>query len=316
MRSEVVSLNPPEHTFIHQVSTEHDSLPVRTVLSRGLELSRQLLVRLKRSGTLLINGEPALLKDRVRAGDILSITIKEEKEQDLAPEPLSVSVVFEDDHVLVLDKSPGMVVHPTKGFLSGTVANAVIHHWQERGQSFVFRPVHRLDKDTSGLLVIAKNPFVQDALTRQHQSGEWHKSYTAVVQGEMRDQSGRIEAPIARVGNGTRARIIADHGQRAVTLWETLRILHEATLIKARLVTGRTHQIRVHMAHIGHPLIGDEVYGTPTELIGRHALHASAISFTHPVTKAHMYFTSALPEDMRALIEKAQRGQRPEDEGA
>lgn len=291
-----------QHSFTHLVSSTYNLLPARAVLTSDLGMSRQLLTRLKRSGQLLVNGHPSLLKDVVREGDLLHITLQEEKEQDILPEVMNLDIVFEDDHILVIDKEAGVVVHPTKGYLSNTVANGVIHHWRKSGQGFVFRPVHRLDRDTSGLLIIAKNPYIQDVLTEQHHSGLWQKSYTAVVSGVIHQENGVIEAPIARVGNGSRARIISDEGKPSTTIWSVAGRFAKATLIKAQLVTGRTHQIRVHMAHIGHPLIGDDVYGEPTPLISRQALHASEVSFVHPISRESMYFESALPEDMAKLV--------------
>ena len=297
-----------QHSFTHQVSSEYHLSQARVVLAKDLGMSRQLLTRLKRSGALLVNGHPALLKDLVQADDRLHITIQEEKEQDISPEPMELDIVFEDEHVIIINKDPGIVVHPTKGYLSNTVANGVIHHWQAQGHGFVFRPVHRLDRDTSGLLIIAKNTYIQDVLTEQHHSGLWQKSYTAVVSGVIKPDRGIVEAPIARVGNGSRARVISEQGKPSTTLWEVVERFSAASLIKAQLVTGRTHQIRVHMAYIGHPLIGDDVYGVPTPNIARQALHASEISFVHPITREEMQFICPLPEDIRRLLERLASG--------
>lgn len=294
---------PVEHTLHHRVTLEQHGQTIRTILTRDLHMARQVLVRIRRSGEVLCNGLPVYLKHHAAAGDVLAVTIREELEQHIEPEDILLDIVFEDEYLVVVNKPAGLVVHPTKGYLSGTLANALVSHWQKQGHAYVFRPVHRLDRDTSGLVVIAKNPHVQECLTAQHHTREWEKKYTAVVSGRIWAERGEIDAPIARVGNGSRARVVSSEGQVALTLWKKLRELQGATLVEAQLITGRTHQIRVHFAHIGHPLMGDDVYGAPTTLIQRQALHAGAISFTHPVTRGHMSVVAPLPADMLTLID-------------
>ena len=289
-----------EHTYTHLVIQGGAS--IGSILRTELGMSRQVLVRLKRSGEVLRNGEPAYLKAQASAGDVLWITLREEKTPTVEPEDIPLDIAFEDDYLTVVNKPPGLVVHPTKGYLKGTLAHALAFHSQAQGHPQVFRPVHRLDRDTSGLIVIAKNPHVQAVLTSQQHSGEWEKYYLAVVSGELALPEGSISAPIARVGNGSRARVVAPEGRFALTTWQRLELLPGASLVKARLLTGRTHQIRVHFAHIGHPLIGDDVYGEPSSLIARQALHASEIIFTHPATRERMCVTAPLPEDMGALV--------------
>lgn len=292
-----------EHSITHTVGEQHDGLPGRTILTHELGISRQLMTRIKRSGEFYVNGQPSLLKDRVYSGDKLLIVIREEKTQDIPPEDIPLSVVFEDEHLLIVDKPPGMVVHPTKGYLSQTLANAVIHYWQQRGENCIFRPVHRLDRDTTGLVIIAKNPYVQESLTSQHADGRWQKTYTAVVEGYVETESGTIDAPILRVGLGTRRRVISDLGQSAQTLWRVLHRWRGASMLEAVLVTGRTHQIRAHFAHMGHPILGDDIYGSSSPLMARQALHAGHLSFVHPVTKLPLTFTCPLPTDMSELIQ-------------
>jgi RluA family pseudouridine synthase len=292
----------PEHILRHTVGEQHDGVSARAVLMGELGISRQLLTRIKRSGEFYINDNPSLLKDRVRAGDWLLIVLREEKDQDIEPEDIPLSIAFEDEHLLVVDKPAGMVVHPTKGYLSGTLANAVINHWRQAGEFFLFRPVHRLDRYTSGLVIIAKNPYVQESLTRQHGDGRWQKIYTLIVSGRIVAPCGLIDAPIHRVGMGTRRRVISDLGQSAQTLWRLLAAWESASLVEATLITGRTHQIRAHFAHIGHPLVGDDVYGEPSPLLSRQALHAGRIRFDHPVSGETIDLVSPLPHDMRRLL--------------
>ncbi|MDP3486470.1 MAG: RluA family pseudouridine synthase [Bacillota bacterium] len=290
-----------QHVLTHQVLEQWHGDTVRNVLTQELGMARQVLTRLKRSGSVLKNGQPCYIRDTVEQGDMLTVVLREELEQAIEPENIPIAVVYEDDHLLVVNKPAGLVVHPTKGYMSGTLANAVIYHWALQGKPYVFRPVHRLDRDTSGLVVIAKNPYIQEALTAQHHTREWTKKYLCLVTGIVPSPHGCIEAPIARVGNGSRARVISAEGKSATTLWELLALYKNASLLRAELVTGRTHQIRVHFAHIGHPLIGDDVYGNPSPLITRQALHAAEICFTHPISKSAIHLSCPLPEDMMAL---------------
>lgn len=287
------------HTYTHRVTQGGAS--IGSILRSELAMSRQVLIRLKRSGEVLLNGEPAYLKALARVGDVLTVTLREEKTPTVDAEDIPLDIAFEDDYLTVVNKPPGLVVHPTKGYMTGTLAHALAFHWQVQGLPQVFRPVHRLDRDTSGLVVIAKNPHVQAVLTSQQHSGEWEKHYLAVVKGQLASSAGRIDAPIARVGNGSRARVVAAEGRAALTLWQRLEVLSGASLVRAQLVTGRTHQIRVHFAHIGHALIGDDVYGEPSPLIARQALHASEIVFTHPIKRERMNLTAPLPGDVEAL---------------
>lgn len=290
-----------QHVFTHEVKEQWQGRTVRSLLNEEMGMARQVLTRLKRSGSVLKNGLPCYLRDTVAQGDLLTIVLKEELEQEIEPEDIPFDVVYEDEHLLAVNKPAGLVVHPTKGYMSGTLANAVIHHWSRQGKPYAFRPVHRLDRDTSGLVLIAKNPYVQEALTVQHHTREWTKKYLCLVTGVVPELEGRIDEPIARVGNGSRARIISTEGKSAITLWELVETFTGASLVRAELVTGRTHQIRVHFAHIGHPLIGDDVYGSPSPLITRQALHAAEVRFTHPISRSIVHLNCPLPEDMQGL---------------
>ncbi|MDP3058983.1 MAG: RluA family pseudouridine synthase, partial [bacterium] len=169
----------------YKIPSKYDGCSIQAVLIQEFKMSHQLLIRLKRSGTVLKNGVPCWLREKVQPEDALIIIIREELTQDIGAENIPLEIIFEDEHLLVINKSPGIVVHPTKGYKSGTIANAVIYYWRECEKNYVFRPVHRLDKDTSGVLVIAKNPYVQDLLTAQQASGQWKKYYLAVVSGEI-----------------------------------------------------------------------------------------------------------------------------------
>jgi len=275
---------------------------VSQVLATRLQMSRQTLIRLKRSGEVFKNGNPVYLKDLVRTGDILTVKLVEEKTQDISPEFVPLDIIYEDEHLVAVNKKAGIVVHPTKGYMTGTLAHGLLHYYRAKDEDTLVRPIHRLDRDTSGLVLFAKNPHVQGVLTAQHRSGLWQKRYLAVVEGMLEGDSGRIEAPILRLGGGKRERIVSPTGQEAVTLWEKLAEGHGITIVKATLVTGRTHQVRVHFAHIGHPLVGDELYGRLSPLIGRQALHAAWIEFDHPVTHHRISLYAPPPGEFADLL--------------
>jgi len=296
-----------EHVFTHTVQAEDDNKKISQVLAARLSMSQRTLLRLRRSGEVWQNGVPVYMRETVRAGDTLTMVLREEREQGLLPESVPLDIAYEDEHLVAVNKPAFMVVHPTKGYTEGTLANALLAYYHERGQEFIIRPVHRLDRDTSGLVLIAKNPHVQAVLTEQHHTGEWQKSYLALVSGVMTEKQGRIAAPIKRVGNGSRARIISPEGQDALTLWERLSVCADTTLVKVTLVTGRTHQIRVHFAHLGHPLVGDEVYGHASPLIARQALHAAWLSFKHPQSGEQISLYAPPPLDFASLFTPSQQ---------
>jgi 23S rRNA pseudouridine1911/1915/1917 synthase len=232
--------------------------------------------------------------------------MEEEASDDILPQEMPIDVIYEDDHLLIVNKPAGIIVHPTTGHWSNTLANGVVHMWMERGLKIRFRPIHRLDRETSGVLAVAKNPYVHQNVSEQMQAGTVDKTYMAVVMGSMEQDAGTVDAPIDRNPDSPHYRIVTPSGYPSVTHYRVLERLPGATLLLVRLETGRTHQIRVHMSHLGHPLIGEAMYGSgdgeAALPIGRHALHASELVFTHPATKERLTFTAPLPGDMNELL--------------
>ncbi|HEY0149252.1 MAG TPA: RluA family pseudouridine synthase [Allosphingosinicella sp.] len=233
------------------------------------------------------------------------------------PQDIALEIVFEDDHLLVVDKPAGMVVHPAAGNFDGTLVNALLHHCAGRlsGIGGVARPgiVHRIDKDTSGLLVVAKTDVAHEGLAAQFARHSIDRRYQAVVSGIPNPPAGKVDAPLARSSANRQKMAIVegDRGKRAVTHFSLVRTLREAALVECRLETGRTHQVRVHMTSLGHPLVGDPVYGRTRpahrELLkelnfSRQALHAAELGFVHPVLKKNLSFKSAVPSDMQELL--------------
>ena len=281
------------------VAEEFSGVPLKVFLRSGCGLSSHLMVSLKQvENGILLNGRHARVIDKVTAGDTVTLNLPGEGCQ-VQPVELPLTAVYEDSHVLVLDKPAGMPVHPTScGHSSDTLANAVSYYMGQRGERYAFRPLNRLDKDTTGLVLAAKEPYSAYRL----KSGV-EKRYTAICEGVFTG-SGTVGAPIRIKEGHTIAREAGNGGQRAVTHYKAIACLRNHTLAQFTLETGRTHQIRVHMAYIGHPLAGDDMYGGSRALIARQALHCGEMSFKHPVTGKRIELTASLPEDMARLLEQ------------
>ncbi len=261
--------------------------------------SRTLTTLRKELGLLTINGTPQFVVARVGAGDRLCINIPDDTMKSLPSVDLPVEVAYEDDDVVVFNKPSGMPVHESKKHQTGTLANAFAARCLQRGESLVFRAVNRLDRDTSGLVVVAKHQHIANAL-----SGKIKKEYTAIACGEIETEEGTIDAPIKRLAPERQMRIVSPDGQRAVTHYRVLARGGGYTLLSLTLETGRTHQIRVHMAHIGHPLAGDRMYGGDLADIERQALHCGRVTFTNEITKKRINIQCGLYEDMQNLLVK------------
>ncbi|MBN6188352.1 RluA family pseudouridine synthase [Aneurinibacillus sp. BA2021] len=280
---------------------------VRSFLREVHGISRSLLVELKHVKGIRLNGQVTYLDHPLQPGDCIELHLPEEESEHIIPEPIPFSLAFEDEDVLVVDKAAGLCVHPTMLHPSGTLANGVVHHWNQQGISRKFRPVNRLDKDTSGLVLIAKSQYAHQQLAAMQQENRIERYYEAVVHGHIEEENGTIDAPIRRKSDSLMERVAGDGGQWARTHYTVIARYDAFTHIRVKLDTGRTHQIRVHMQHIGHPLLGDDLYGGERRLIARQALHARLLSFPHPRDKSFRSFEAPLPADMRALLAGANR---------
>ena len=281
-------------------------------------LSRERLKSLIRSGAVEAEGrevrDPAT---KVRGEEALRVLVPEPRPAHNEAQDIPLTIAFEDEHLLVVDKPAGLVVHPAAGNFDGTLVNALLHHCSGNlsGIGGVARPgiVHRIDKDTSGLLVVAKTDVAHEGLAKQFAAHSIDRRYLAIVNGVPKAAAGTVDAPLARSAtNRKKIAIVEDgRGKRAVTHWKRLQVLNAAALVECRLETGRTHQVRVHMASLGHPLLGDPVYSRSGKTHGkllnelqfhRQALHAAELGFTHPVTRHRLSFSSAMPTDMQELF--------------
>lgn len=321
------------------VAPEEDGIQLKTILQTRMGISRKLLSRLKLTEEgIKLNGQRVFISVLVKSGDMVEIRMEEESSDDILPQPIPFEILYEDDHLLVINKSAGIIVHPTHGHYTNTLANGVVHYWKSKGLAYRFRAVHRLDQETSGVIAVAKNAYVGQHISQQMLEGTVDKKYVAVVHGVPEATQGSVDGPIDRDPLEPHRRIVTPLGYPSLTRYRTLESFGDiASLIQLKLETGRTHQIRVHMTSIGCPLIGDKFYqheayrgeqgdtkeeaaaekaGTSTDqmlleriqlldqLIGRQALHASELTLVHPMLQQQMTFEAPLPTDMVELCGK------------
>ena len=292
------------------IKAQESAERIDALLARCVEqLTRSAAVRLIEEGLVAVNGSPVRKNYRCQLGDEIAVTLPEVSDGELVPQDIPLEIAYEDAELLVVNKPRGMVVHPAPGHPDGTLVNALMFHCGDSlsGIGGEKRPgiVHRIDKDTSGLLIVAKNDRAHLALSAQLADRSLSRVYEAIVRGGLREDSGTVDAPIGRHPTDRKKMAVTSKGSRsAVTHWEVIARYRGYTHIRCRLETGRTHQIRVHMAHIGHPLLGDYTYGAPAPdkgLTGQ-CLHARELKFIHPVTGERVVITSELPEYFTTIL--------------
>ena len=277
-------------------------------------LTRSAAAWLIETGQVLVDGKPARKSARLAGGETVEVTLPDPEPADALPQDIPLDVVYEDDDVIVVNKPSGLVVHPAPGHPDGTLVNALLHHCGSSlsGIGGELRPgiVHRIDRDTSGLIIAAKNDAAHQALSAQLQDHTLARTYEAVVVGNLREDRGTVDAPIGRHHTDRKKMAVTDRGGRAaVTHWEVLERFQGFTHVRCRLETGRTHQIRVHMAHLGHPICGDTVYGArkPVPGLTGQCLHAVGLRFIHPRTGEAVELSCPLSDAFTALLEKLRK---------
>lgn len=276
---------------------------VRAFLRQNAGFSHGLWRRLKWNGLIEVNGQAVKATMAVaKPGDTIHCVIPEAS--SLIATPMALDIRYEDDTMIILNKPPGILVHPTGGDHTNTLGNGLLAYYQQTGQQVDFHPVHRLDRNTTGLVLVAKLPQLQNALTQKSQGKFFHRSYIAMIEGEMPQREGIIDLPIARHPDSIIQRICSPEGQEALTCYRTLAVSKGKSLLYLELKTGRTHQIRVHLAAMGHPIIGDDLYGGNTELLQRQALHAVHLTVDNPLTGQRTSIYSDLPPDILAVWQK------------
>ncbi len=298
--------------LLFSIPPELDGERVDRAVSQLVEgLSRSAVQRLIEEGNIIKNRQPVSKNDRVKAGDSVRVAMREPRTIEAQPQEIRLDIRYEDDDLLVVNKPKGMVVHPAPGNSDGTLVNALLYHCGASlsGINGMIRPgiVHRIDKDTSGLLVVAKNDFAHASLARQIKEHTFTREYSAVVHGRLKELSGTVDAPIGRHPTKRKQMAVTDrHSRNAVTHYETVAEFDGFTQIRVRLETGRTHQIRVHMAYIGHPVAGDPVYGPKKSAPGLdgQCLHAGLIGFRHPRDGRYLEVASELPPYFTAFLRR------------
>ena len=316
-----------ENAITYVWTKEDEGLYVKEVLQRRFAVSSRLMRKIKTSGQIALDGRAARLRDKGRTGQTLTVAFPEESSY-FEPEDIPLDVVYEDSDLLVVNKQPFLVVHPTKNYQSGTLANALAYRLQEKGERWKIRFINRLDRDTSGLVLVAKNGHAQDAVSSQMEKGTTVKKYLALVHGLFEEPDGRVDLPIDKDPDHKARRMVKEDGYPSTTLYKVLQSwdvpdlgldfkpwngekrIEGYSLVELTLLTGRTHQIRVHMTHLGHPIAGDELYGqlygyeAGTDVLDRQALHAYSLKLAQPMTGEPIELKTAMPADMAECIER------------
>ena len=291
-------------TLIYSITKSDASQTIEHFLkSKGY--SSQCIKELKKMPqSILINGEWQYMKHLLQPGETLTVHVKEETSSEkIPPVELPLDIIYEDEDILVVNKPADMPIHPSLNNYYNSLANALAWYFEKQGKPFIFRCINRLDRDTSGLTIIAKHMLSAGILSTMVAQRHIHREYLAIVQGEITPPQGTINAPIGRKGDSIIERMVDyEKGEHAITHYQRIKYVNGHSLLSIHLETGRTHQIRVHMKHIGFPLIGDTLYNPNVQLIQRQALHSHRLQFTHPITGEPMEFTAPLPEDMHRVL--------------
>lgn len=290
----------------YNIEQQYNKLKLKEYLRIILHLSGRLIKGAGKEGRITVNGKRVDLRYILKTGDCVELDVEKDESQDIAPQKMDLDIVYEDADVIVVNKQPFMVVHPTKNHVYGTLANGLLYYFHEKGENCIVRLVSRLDMNTSGLILIAKNQFSHMALARDMNKDDFEKSYLAVVHGNLQEKEATVDKPIYRVSEDSFKREVDERGQESITHYEVKKSYRLGDLVKLTLETGRTHQIRVHMEYLGHPLYGDSLYGVPgdDEFIKRQALHAYRLCFPHPRDGRLIELEVDLPEDIKELIKK------------
>ena len=303
-------------TEIKEIYSQSERVRIDVFVATIADVTRSRAAKLVTDGLVFINGKVASKSDKPQVGDEVTVNLPDPQPYDVLPQNLNLDIVFEDDDLLVVNKPKGMVVHPAAGNFENTLVNGLMYHCKDKlsGINGVLRPgiVHRIDKNTSGLLIVAKNDNSHNFLSEQIKEHSFTREYEAVVYGNLKQDSGTINAPIGRHPVKRKQMAVTSTASRnAITHYEVIERFGDFTHLKLRLETGRTHQIRVHMAYLGHPVAGDDVYG-PKKVItslGGQCLHARKIGFIHPATNKYFEFTSELPEYFNKFLKQLKQKQ-------
>jgi pseudouridine synthase, RluA family len=279
---------------------------VKEVLKAEFSMSDRLLLKLKKLDKIYLNGNVTSVNHPVLENNLIECYLDyEEDNSNIVPTEMPLNIIYEDEAYIVVNKPAGIPVHPSMDHYTDSLSNGIAFYFNQIGLKKKIRPVNRLDKDTSGIVIFAKNEYIQECLVRQMKSKEFIKRYIAVVNGNLDNLEGTINAPIARKEGSIIERCVSETGDIAITHYKVLKRKTDFDIVECILETGRTHQIRVHFAYLGHSLLGDTLYGTSSSLINRQALHAYEVEFTHPLSKKKVKYITTVPEDLNKLMENA-----------
>ncbi|GAB4073968.1 RluA family pseudouridine synthase [Barrientosiimonas marina] len=282
------------------ITAQHEGLMVRTYLQREKRFSKRLLKQVIHGGTIQVNHATTTARHILKDGDVLSIRLPEEKKGAMmTPEKMPLAILYEDDAVLVLNKPAGRASIPSINHSSGTMANGVLAYYAEKGLPYTFHIVTRLDRNTSGVMLVAKHSWSHSLLAEAQRNGVVEPTYYTIIEGHLKQKQGSISAPIGRKDGSIIERTVRSDGKKALTHYQVVKETTEHTCVLVRLVTGRTHQIRVHFAHMGHPIAGDDLYGGALSFFKRQALHCYQLTFVHPVSSERMTFNAELADDLQ-----------------
>lgn len=289
--------------FNYTVNTPNLYNTVRDVLKNYFLVSSRLLLKLKNNNCVFLNNKKCSINSTISLGDIVSFSLDyEEDNSNIVATNIPLNIVYEDDCLLIINKQPNVAIHPSMLHYDNSLSNGVKFYFDSIGLKKKIRPVNRLDRNTSGLVIFAKNEYVQEFLIKQMQNNTFSKEYLAILEGILDKKQGTINAPIARKKDSIIERCVDESGDFSITHYKVIKEFNNLSLVNFKLETGRTHQIRVHSSYIGHPILGDDLYGNKSSLIYRQALHSYKISFIHPKTREKMCFEIDLPKDMINIL--------------
>lgn len=277
---------------------------IKQVLKEKFSISSRLYLKLRREKHIFLNYSPISYESDVRLGDLIEVDLNfDEDSENIVAVKMPLDILYEDNYLLIINKSPFIAVHPSIRHFSDSLSNGVQYYFNSISLHRKIRIVNRLDKDTSGIVIFAKNEYIQEELISQMKTNDFKKEYIGVLNGILDKKSGIINAPIARKSGSIIERCIDKNGQEATTHYDVIKENNNLSVVHFILETGRTHQIRIHSSYIGHPLLGDTLYGTSSPLINRQALHAYRVTFIHPITKKSLIIEAPLPNDIKNIIE-------------
>ena len=284
----------------YKISDNDNFVNVLQVLKEHFLLSDRLITKLKKNKKIYLNSKETYTKQKVISGDVVSFILDfDEDNSNIVPSNIPLDIIYEDEYLLILNKPAGIAIHPSILHYDNSLSNGVKFYFDKIKLNKKIRIVNRLDRNTSGIVIFAKNEYIQECLIKQMKTKELKKEYLAIVCGILENSSGTLNFPIARKEGSIIERCVNPNGDLAITHYDVLKTFNNLSLVHIVLETGRTHQIRVHFSYINHPVLGDTLYGNPSDLIARQALHSYKISFIHPITKENMTITAPLPSDMK-----------------